>query len=100
MLCILSAVNVDSNDDSILSVDSSFRGFAPSIMSSNKILQRVDWMKTVTKGNQVIRLSVATVTQCWIRPAVAVEANKDSFTNAVEIAKIHLPNGTAEVAMR
>lgn len=69
-------------------------------MSSNKIIQKVDLKKTVTKGNQAVRLSAATVTQSWTRPAVAVQASKDGFAKAVQNAKKPLPDGTTEIAMR
>ncbi len=69
------------------------------IMSSNKIIQKVD-LKTVTKGNQAVRLSAATVTQSWTRPAVAVQSSKDGFAKAVQNAKKPLPDGTTEIAMR
>ena len=69
-------------------------------MSSNKIIQKVDLKKTVTKGSQAVKLSAATVTEHWTRPAFAVEASKDGFTKAVQNAKDPLPDGTAEIAMR
>ena len=69
-------------------------------MSSNKIIQKVDLKKTVIKGSQAVRLSAATVTERWTRPAFAVQANKDGFTKAVEDAEEPLPNGTTEIAMR
>ncbi|KAL9138594.1 MAG: hypothetical protein Q9175_000167 [Cornicularia normoerica] len=69
-------------------------------MSSNKIIQKVDLKKTVTKGSQAVRLSAATVTERWTRPAFAVQTSKDGFTEAVQNAKKPLPNGTTEIAMR
>ena len=69
-------------------------------MLSNKIIQKVDLKKMVTKGNQVMRLSAATVTQCWTRSVVTVQASKDSFTKAVQNVKKSLLDGTTEIAMR
>jgi len=69
-------------------------------MSSNKIVQRVDLKKTVTKGSQVVKLSAATVTERWTRPAFAAQANTNGFANAVQDRKKPLPEGTTEVVMR
>ena len=69
-------------------------------MSTNRIIQKVDLKKTVTKGSQAVRLSAATVTEHWTRPAFAVQTSKDGFTKAVQNAKKPLPNGTTEIAMR
>ena len=69
-------------------------------MSSNEIIQKIDLKKTVTKGSQAVRLSAATVTESWTRPAFAVQASKDGFAKAVQNANKALPSGTAEIAMR
>ncbi len=69
-------------------------------MLGNKILQKVDLKKTVTKENQAVRLFVATVTQRWTRPAVAVQAIKDGFTKAVQNRKKPLPYSTTEIVVR
>ena len=69
-------------------------------MSYNKFIQKVDLMTTITKGSQAVKLSAATVTQCWTRPTVAVQASRDGFAKAVQNASKPLPDGTTEIAMR
>ena len=92
-------MNADPNANNILSQFQLQRlRFVPA-MSSNRIVQKVDLKKRVTKGSQAVRLSAATVTERWTRPALAVQASKDGFTKAVQNAKKPLPNGTTEIAM-
>jgi len=69
-------------------------------LSSNRIIQKVDLKKTVTKGSQAVRLSAATVSERWTRPAFALQTSKDGFTKAVHNAKEPLPRGNTEIAMR
>ena len=70
------------------------------VMAGNKILQKVDLMKTVINGSQAVRLSAATVTKRSTRPAFAVQASKDGFTKAVQDTEKPLSNGTWEVVMK
>ncbi|KAE8146936.1 hypothetical protein BDV25DRAFT_43552 [Aspergillus avenaceus] len=68
-------------------------------MSYNKILSKKT-VGTIVKNGKEITISVATRTEKWMRPDVAVDAIADPFTEAVDGFTGNLPENTKDICAR